>query len=63
SRSLDGLSEVVLMRTRALFQNRYGDDSAEVNAFNRFTGVGSERQPFGMRNDRDGRGPMGNRGW
>lgn len=62
SRSLDGLSEVVLMRTRALFQNRYGDDSAEVNAFNRFTGVGSEKQPFGMRNDRDGRGPMGNRG-
>ena len=63
SRSLDGLSEVVLMRTRALFQNRYGDDSAEVNAFNRFTGVGSEKQPFGIRSDRDGRDPMGNRGW
>ncbi|MDD3589594.1 MAG: serine/threonine-protein kinase [Thermoguttaceae bacterium] len=44
---LDGLSEAALWRTQALFQKRYGENSALLDDFNRY--MRRPNQPYGVR--------------
>ncbi len=57
---LDGLSEAILLRTRILFQKRYGNNSAFLEVFNRFIRRRNS-QPFGVGSNMgmDGRGGFG----
>lgn len=45
----DGLSESTLRKTRSLFQAHYGNESSQLNVFERLTPRGSGEQPFDMR--------------
>ncbi|MBP5620912.1 MAG: serine/threonine protein kinase, partial [Thermoguttaceae bacterium] len=57
---VDGLSEAILLKTQALFQKRYGANSAFLEIFNRFIRRGNQ-QPFGPRSGMglEGRGEFG----
>lgn len=57
---VDGLSEAILLKTQALFQKRYGANSAFLEIFNRFIRRGNQ-QPFGPRSGMglEGRGGFG----